>query len=96
MLFENYFHFSIEKTLTDKTNLIEMQRQFWQQAISAAGTTGIWCELKPDMKYAMKTSMKWPKIYKDRRRIVPADIHVLNEAKESERDVKFLVKNGIQ
>ena len=40
--------------------------------------------------------MKWRKIYKDRRRIVPADIHVLNEAKESERDVKFLVKNGIQ
>jgi len=35
-------------------------------------------------------------LYKDRRRVVPEDIHALNEAKESERDVKFLVKNDIQ
>ena len=49
-------------SLTDKTNLVEIQRQFWQRAITAAGTARSWCELKPDMKYTMKTSMKWPKI----------------------------------
>ena len=30
-------------------------------------------------------------LYKDRRRIEHADIHVLNEAKESERDVKLVL-----
>ena len=91
--------------LTDKTNLVEMQRQFWQQAITAAGAARSWCELKPDMKYTMKTSMKWPKIFtRTEDGLYPtllraaqlADIHVINEAKESEREVKLLVKNNIR
>jgi len=49
--------------LIDKTNLVEMQRQFWQQAITTAGTVGSWCELNLDMKYTMKTSMEWTKIF---------------------------------
>ena len=94
-------HFS----LTDKTNLVEIQRQFWQQAITAASTARSWCELKPDMKYTMKTSMKWPKIFtRTEDGLYPtllraaqlADSHVINDAKESERDVKFLVKIDIQ
>jgi len=57
------------------------------------------------MKYTMKTSMKWPKIFtRTEDGLYPtllraaqlADIHVINEAKESERKVKFLVKNNIQ
>ena len=92
-------------SLTDKTNLVEMQRQFWQQAVTAAGTAGSWCELKPDMKYTMKTSMKWPKIFtRTEDGLYPtllraaqlADSHVINDGKESERDVKFLVKIDIQ
>jgi len=92
-------------SLTDETNFVEMQRKFWQQAITAAGTARSWCELKQDMKYTTKTSMKWPKIFtRTEDRLYPtllraaqlADIHVINEAKESERDVKFLVKNYIQ
>ena len=92
-------------SLTNKTNLVEIQRQFWQQAITAAGTARSWCELKPDMKYTMKTSMKWPKIFtrtEDGLYPTPlraaqlADIHVINDAKESEREVKFLVKNNIR
>ena len=92
-------------SLTDKTNLGEMQRQFWQQAITAAGTARSWCELKPDMKYTMKTSMKWPKFFtRTEDGLYPtllraaqlADIHVINEAKGSEREVKILVKTNIQ
>ena len=92
-------------SLTDKTNLVEMQRQFWQQAITAAGTARSCCELKPDMKYTMKTSMKWPKIFtRTEDGLYPtllraaqlADSHMINDAKESERDVKFLVKIDIQ
>ena len=92
-------------SLTAKTNLVKMQRQFWQQAITAAGTARSWCELKPDMKYTMKTSMKWPKIFtRTEDGLYPtllraaqlADNHVINEAKKSEREVKFLVKNNIQ
>ena len=92
-------------SLADKTNLVEMQRQFWQQAVTAAGTAGSWCELKPDMKYTTKTGMKWPKIvtrtegglYPTLPRAAQlADIHVINEAKESEREVNFLVKNNIR
>ena len=88
-------------SLTDKTNLVEMQRQFWQQAITARS----WCELKPDMKYTMKTSMKRPKIFtRTEDGLYPtllraaqlADSHVINDGKESERDVKFLVKIDIQ
>jgi len=61
--------------------------------------------LKPDMKYRMKTSMKRPKIFTRPedgsyptlfRAAQLADIQVINEAKESEREVKFLVKNNIQ
>ena len=61
--------------------------------------------LKPDMKYTMKTSMKGAKIFTRTenglyltllRAAQLADIHVINEAKESEREVKFLVKNNIQ
>ena len=53
----------------------------------------------------MKTSMKWPKIFtRTEDGLYPtllraaqlADIHVINEAKKSEREVKFLVKNNIQ
>ena len=53
----------------------------------------------------MKTSMKLPKIltrtddglYPTLLRAAQlADIHVINEAKKSEREVKFLVKNNIQ
>ena len=85
-------HFS----LTDKTNLVDSGQSQLE--------VGSWCELKPDMKYTMKTSMKWPKIFtrtEDGLYPTPlraaqlADIHVINEAKESEREVKFLVKNNI-
>ena len=55
------------------------------------------------MKHTMKTSMKWPKIFTEDglyptplRAAQLADIHVINEVKESEREVKFLVKNNIR
>jgi len=57
------------------------------------------------MRYTMKTSMKRPKIFiRTEDGLYPtllraaqlADIHVRNEAKGSEREVKFLVKNDIQ
>ena len=72
-----------------------MQQQFWQQAITAPGTAGGWCENKYE---------ETEDLYKDRsglyltllRAAQLADIHVINEAKESERDVKLLVKNDIQ
>ena len=53
----------------------------------------------------MKTSMKRPKIFTRRedglyptllRAAQSADSHMINDAKESERDVKFLVKIDIQ
>ena len=86
-------------SLTDKTNLVEMQRQIWQQAITAAGTARSWCELKPDMKYTMKTSNEVTEdLYKDRRRIVPDATQSCSVSgypcdkrgqAESEREVKF-------
>ena len=53
----------------------------------------------------MKTSMKWSKFFtRTEDGLYPmlpraaqlADIHVINEAKGSEREVKILVKNNIQ
>ena len=85
-------HFS----LTDKTNLVDSRQSQLE--------VGSWCELKPDMKYTMKTSMKWPKIFtRTEDGLYPtllraaqlADSHVINDGKESERDVKFLVKIDI-
>jgi len=71
-------------SLTDKTNLVEMQRQFWQQAITAAGTARSFTRTEDGL---------YPTLL---RAAHLADIHVINEAKESEREVKFLVKNNIQ
>jgi len=48
------------------------------------------------MKYTMKTRTEeglYPTLL---RAAQLADIRVINEAKESEREVKFLVKNDIQ
>ena len=59
------------------------------------------------MKYTMKTGMNrsdrkiftrtedglYPTLLRAAKLV---DIHVINEAKESEREVKFLVKNNIQ
>jgi len=65
----------------------------------------VWIKTIREVRYTMKTSMKWPKIFtRTEDGLYPtllraaqlADIHVINEAKESEREVKFLVKNIIQ
>ena len=84
-------HFS----LSDKTTLVDSRQSQLE--------VGCWCELKPDMKNTMKTSMKWPKIFTEDglyptllRAAQLADSHVINDAKESESDVKFLVKIDIQ
>ena len=84
-------------SLTNKANLVDSGQSQLE--------VGSWCELKPDMKYTMKTSMKWPKIFtRTEDGLYPtllraaqlADSHMINDAKESERDVKFLVKIDIQ
>ena len=86
-------HFS----LSDKTTLVDSRQSQLE--------VGCWCELKPGMKNTMKTSMKRPKIFtRTEDKLYPTllraaqlvDSHVINDAKESESDVKFLVKIDIQ
>ena len=84
----------------DKTNLVQIQQQFRQQAIlSQAIEVGI----KPDMKYDREGHKhKLEELHKVRRPIVIdptlvravqlADIEVLKEARERGNDFKFVVR----
>ena len=83
----------------DRANLIEMQKQFRQQArLSKSLDVGI----KPDKKYDANKHEMIEQLHKCRRPVVIdptlvraaqlADIHVMNEAKENNKDVRFLVK----
>ena len=86
----------------DKTNLVQIQQQFRQQAIlSQAIEVGI----KPDMKYdrvGHKQEQEQEELHKVRRPIVIdptlvravqlADIEVLKEARERGNDFKFVVR----
>lgn len=84
----------------DKTNLVQIQQQFRQQAIlSQAIEVGI----KPDMKYdRVGHKQELEELHKVRRPIVIdptlvravqlADIEVLKEARERGNDFKFVVR----